>query len=98
MDDQALDLRLRTNLHFTLKENPLKRADLEDFVACFSAKDRTKRAESERWRSFSYEELLKRDKVNLDLFWLKDESLETARTFPIPACWLWRSRRTWKQR
>jgi type I restriction enzyme M protein len=75
---------LRTNLHFTLKENPLKRADLDDFVACYSAKDRTNRTESERWRSFTYEELLKRDKVNLDLFWLKDESLEDSANLPDP--------------
>ena len=44
---------LRTNKHFTLKENPLKRADLDDFVACYSAKDRTKRDESECWNSFT---------------------------------------------
>ena len=75
---------LRTNKHFTLKENPLKRADLDDFVACYSAKDRTKRTESERWKSFTYEELLKRDKVNLDLFWLKDDSLEDSANLPDP--------------
>jgi type I restriction enzyme M protein len=49
--------------HFTLKENPLKRADLDDFVACYSAKDRTKRTESQRWKAFTYEALIKRDKV-----------------------------------
>jgi hypothetical protein len=75
---------LRTNLHFTLKENPLKRADLDDFVACYSAKDRTKRKESERWKAFTYEELTKRDKVNLDIFWLKDESLEDSANLPDP--------------
>ena len=75
---------LRTNLHFTLKENPLKRADLDDFVACYSAKDRTKRKESERWKAFTYEELLKRDKVNLDLFWLKHDSLEDSANLPDP--------------
>ena len=75
---------LRTNLHFTLKENPLQRTDLDDFVACYSAKDRTKRAESERWKSFTYEELLKRDKVNLDLFWLKDDALEESANLPAP--------------
>ncbi len=52
---------LRTNLHFTLKENPLKRTHLDDFVACYSVKDRTMRKESERWKSFTYEELTKRD-------------------------------------
>ncbi len=75
---------LRTNKHFTLKENPLKRADLDDFVKCFSAKDRTSRKESERWNSFTYEELVKRDKVNLDIFWLKDESLEDSANLPDP--------------
>jgi type I restriction enzyme M protein len=89
---------LRTNLHFTLKENPLKRADLDDFVACYSAKDRTKRKESERWKSFTYEELLKRDKVNLDLFWLKDDSLEDSANLPDPMCLHWRSSRTSKPR
>ncbi len=31
---------LRTNLHFTLKENTLKRSDLDDFVACYNPKNR----------------------------------------------------------
>lgn len=75
---------LRTNKHFTLKENPLKRADLDDFVACYAAQDRTQRTESERWKAFPYGELLKRDKVNLDLFWLKDESLEDSANLPDP--------------
>jgi type I restriction enzyme M protein len=30
---------LRTNKHFTLKENPLKRSDLDDFVACYDPKE-----------------------------------------------------------
>src|SRR5437899_6798184 len=67
---------LRTNKHFTLKENPLKRSDLDDFVASYNAKNRHERTESERFKSFSYDELLKRDKLNLDIFWLKHESLE----------------------
>lgn len=75
---------LRTNLHFTLKENPLKRANLDDFVSCYSSKDRTKRQESERFKSFTYEELTKRDKANLDIFWLKDESLEYSANLPDP--------------
>jgi type I restriction enzyme M protein len=59
---------LRTNKHFTLKENPLKRADLDDFVSCYNAKNsdksragRHERKESERFKSFTYEELTKRD-------------------------------------
>ena len=75
---------LRTNLHFTLKENPLKRSDLDDFVACFNPKNRHKRKESERFKGFAYEELLKRDKINLDIFWLKDESLEESANLPAP--------------
>jgi type I restriction enzyme M protein len=58
---------LRTNKHFTLKENPLKRSDLDDFVSCYNAKNRHERKESERFKSFSYEELTKRDKLNLDI-------------------------------
>jgi type I restriction enzyme M protein len=75
---------LRTNKHFTLKENPLKRSDLDDFVACHNPKTRHERKESERFKSFSYEELLKRDKLNLDIFWLKDESLEDSANLPNP--------------
>src|SRR5437867_7921949 len=75
---------LRTNKHFTLKENPLKRADLDDFVACYNPKNRHERKESECFKSFTYEELLKRDKLNLDIFWLKDESLEDSANLPNP--------------
>ena len=75
---------LRTNKHFTLKENPLKRSDLDDFVACYNAKNRHERKESERFKSFAYEDLLKRDKLNLDIFWLKDESLEDSANLPDP--------------
>ncbi len=75
---------LRTNLHFTLKENTLKRSDLDDFVACYNPKNRHERKESERFKSFTYEELTKRDKVNLDIFWLKDDALEESANLPAP--------------
>src|SRR5476651_1833963 len=75
---------LRTNLHFTLKENTLKRSDLDDFVVCYNQKNRAERKESERFKSFNYEELTKRDKANLDIFWLKDESLEDSANLPAP--------------
>ena len=75
---------LRTNKHFTLKENQLKRADLDDFVACYHTENRHQRAESERFKCFAYEDLAKRDKVNLDIFWLKDESLEDSANLPAP--------------
>jgi hypothetical protein len=70
---------------FTLKTNPLKRADLDDFVACFNAENRHHRKESERFKPFAYEDLLKRDKISLDIFWLKDESLEDSANMPDPA-------------
>ncbi len=75
---------LRTNLHFTLKENTLKRSDLDDFVACYNPKNRLDRKDSERFKSFTYDELTKRDKVNLDIFWLKDDSLEDSDNLPSP--------------
>jgi type I restriction enzyme M protein len=75
---------LRTNQHFTLKESTLKRSDLDDFVACYSPKNRHARKETERFKSFTYEDLLKRDKVNLDIFWLKDEALEESANLPAP--------------
>ena len=74
----------RTNQHFTLKTNPLKRSDLDDFVACYHAENRHVRKETERFKCFAYDELLKRDKVNLDIFWLKDESLEDSANLPDP--------------
>ena len=75
---------LRTNQHFTLKENTLKRSDLDDFVASYNPKNRHDRKETDRFKSFTYEELTKRDKVNLDIFWLKDESLEDSANLPAP--------------
>jgi type I restriction enzyme M protein len=119
---------LRTNMHFTVKTNPLKRADLDGFVACYNPANRYERkptwfakgdphpgpppdqgegigiagaqalngaprlpsdqgkriGEEGRWRAFDYEELLKRDKLNLDIFWLKDKSLEDSENLPEP--------------
>ena len=64
--------------------NPLRYEHLENFVASYQADDRRKRAESERFKSFTYEELLQRDKVSLDLIWLRDESLEDSANLPPP--------------
>jgi len=74
----------RTNQHFTLKTNSLKRSDLDDFVSCYHAENRHQRKETERFKCFSYEDLVKRDKANLDIFWLKDESLEASANLPDP--------------
>src|SRR6266481_6607358 len=74
----------RTNQHFTLKTNSLQRADLDDFVARYHPENRHKRKETDRFKPFSYEDLVKRDKANLDIFWLKDDSLEDSADLPAP--------------
>ena len=82
---------LRTNKHFTLKTNPLKRADLDEFVALCGPANRhqrkatwsTENAEG-RWRVYEYDELVARDKASLDIFWLKDESLADSDNLPPP--------------
>lgn len=76
---------LRTNKHFTLKKNPLRDGDLDDFRAAYlPGKPRSERVESERWKAFTYDDVVARDKVNLDLTWLRDESLEDADNLPAP--------------
>lgn len=74
----------RTNMHFTLRKNTLKSSDLEDFVKCYSAENRSKRKETERFKRFAVEDLLKRDKLNLDIFWLKDGILDDVDSLPPP--------------
>jgi type I restriction enzyme M protein len=81
----------RTNKHFTLKEKRLTREDLDDFVACYRPGEPHKRKPTwseknpeGRWRSYGLEELMGRDKVSLDLFWLRDESLEDSASLPDP--------------
>ena len=69
----------RTNVHKTLKTKRLGRGDFDDFIRCYHA-----RQETERFRRFAYEELIQRDKLNLDLFWLKDDSLEDIDSLPEP--------------
>jgi type I restriction enzyme M protein len=83
---------LRTNIHFTLKENTLKESDLDDFVKCYNPDNRHERKQTwsekknpdGRWRCFDIDEILKRDKTNLDIFWIKDESLEDIDSLPDP--------------
>lgn len=81
----------RTNKDFTLKTNPLKRSNLDEFVKCYNPENRHSRKPSwseknpdGRWRAFDYEELINRDKASLDIFWLKDESLEDSENLPEP--------------
>jgi type I restriction enzyme M protein len=75
---------LRTNKHFTLKTNPLRYDDLQDFIKCYNPENQHERKETERFRAFTYNELMQRDKVSLDIFWLKDESLEDSASLPDP--------------
>lgn len=74
----------RTNQNFTLRTNPLRREHLDDFVQCYRPENRFQRQETKRFRRFSYDELVKRDQLNLDIFWLRDESLESTDNLPPP--------------
>ena len=60
------------------------RADLDDFIACYNSGRRTKRAESEKFKRFPLATLLARDKVNLDIFWVKDHTLDDPDLLPPP--------------
>jgi type I restriction enzyme M protein len=89
---------LRTNQHFTLKTDPLKRADLDEFVKLYNPANRHERKPTwsaelnkktgtgpdGRWRVYDYADLIARDKASLDVFWLKDESLEDSDNLPAP--------------
>lgn len=81
----------RTNIHHTLKKNPLKLDDLKDFIDCYKPGNIHKRKElySEtnpegRWRKFTYDEIISRDKTSLDISWLKDKSLADLDNLPDP--------------
>jgi len=82
---------LRTNKHFTQKQSPITRKDFDEFVECYrpGAIHKRKATWSEetpegRWRSYSYDEIVKRDKLSLDLFWIKDQSLTDTDSLPAP--------------
>lgn len=72
----------RTNIHHTLKQKPMKRSDLDDFVACYHAEDITQRQETYnaetnpngRWRRYSADDFLRSDKISMDVTWIKPES------------------------
>ncbi len=82
----------RTNIHHTLKKKPLRFEDLAEFIECYNPKNRHERKATwdeeknpeGRWRKFTYEELIARDKTSLDLFWLKDKSLTDLENLPEP--------------
>ena len=81
----------RTNVHFTLKQHPMNDADLQDFIKCYNPSNRHERTETwsesnpeGRFRKFSVEEILERDKTSLDIFWIKDKSLADLDNLPSP--------------
>jgi type I restriction enzyme M protein len=84
----------RTNVHHTLKKNPLKLEDLKEFIECYNPTNRHKRKETwspstssgqqGRWRKFTYDEIIARDKTSLDITWLKDQSLADLDNLPDP--------------
>jgi type I restriction enzyme M protein len=81
----------RTNIHHTLKKKPMRSEDLAGFVRSYNPANRHDRkptwseANPEgRWRKFTREELLARDKASLDVFWLKDKSLTDLDNLPEP--------------
>ena len=82
----------RTNIHHTLKKNPLNINVLKDFIACYKPDNRHKRKEiynaetnpEGRWRKFTYGEIIARDKTSLDITWLKDKSLADLDNLPDP--------------
>lgn len=82
----------RTNVHHTLKKNPLKLEDLKDFIDLYQASNRNKRKETYhpetnpegKWRKFTYDEIIARDKTSLDITWLKDKSLADLDNLPAP--------------
>lgn len=81
----------RTNCHYTLKTKQMTRSNLDEFVECYRPDDRHNRKPTwseknpeGRWRAYSFEEISARDKCSLDLFWLRDESLEDSASLPDP--------------
>jgi type I restriction enzyme M protein len=82
----------RTNIHHTLKKKPLRFEDLQDFIAQYNPQNRHERQETwnetgnpeGRWRKYSHEQIVARDKTSLDIFWLKDKSLADLDNLPEP--------------
>lgn len=82
--DEVWYYDLRTNKHFTLKQNPISYGDFEDFIECYKPGNREDREETERFKKYGYEELIERDNVSLDITWLQDDSLQNVEDLPEP--------------
>ena len=72
---------LRSDMPSFGKTNQLKTEHFAEFVECYKGCDlnaRTETYSSEnpngRWRKFTYEEVLSRDKTSLDITWMKSDS------------------------
>ena len=89
---------LRANKHFTLNTRTLKLDDLQDFITCYNPENRHERVATERFKFFSYDDLMARDKASLDIFWLKDDSLDNLDDLPPPDVCSRRSSTLWKRR
>jgi type I restriction enzyme M protein len=81
----------RTNIHHTLKKKPMMMSHLEEFVKLYKPENINKRKETwsedkqeGRWRKYTYDDVIARDKTSLDIFWLKDKSLTDLDNLPDP--------------
>ena len=84
VDQGAVDLRPAHQPALHAQDEPARPGDLDDFVDCYKPGERGKREETERFHRFTYDELVARDKASLDIFWLRDESLEDTDNLPAP--------------
>lgn len=81
----------RNNIHHTPKKNPMRMSHLDEFIKLYKSENRHKRTETwrpdnedGRWRKYTYDEIIARDKTNLDIFWIKDKSLADLDNLPDP--------------
>lgn len=77
---------LRTNVPKVTKGHPLDASYFKDFLDCYGTRATPRandRQESKRFRRFTRDAIRERDD-NLDLFWLRDESLDDADDLPEP--------------
>ena len=81
----------RTNIHHTPKKRTMTMQHLEDFINLYNLDNLAKRKETwseekdeGRWRKYSYEDIIARDKTSLDIFWIKDKSLTDLDNLPDP--------------
>src|SRR4051794_13407782 len=81
----------RTNIHHTLNKNKLSYNDFKDFITCYNPSNRFQGKETwnetnpdGRWRKYTYEDIINRDKTSLDITWIKDKSLADLDNLPDP--------------